>query len=217
MKWEIVKIQPVDAGEKVKKLLDNCQEEGLTHYPVVQNSVFRGMLRCDDLIRYPEETPISDLLHMVENFHVSEQKDWTSLFSMFITNETNVIPFLNENGGYEGLIFLEDILEDLSEIKAFTIQGTVIRVEKNKEDFSIAQIAQIIQATGGNLLGVLIIDETPEGVIADVKVDRGDINEILQSLRRYDYKIISEHKEDLHLQELKEHAAFLNKYLEMGE
>ncbi len=217
MKWEIVKIQPVDAGEKVKKLLDDCQEEGLTHYPVVQNSVFRGMLRCDDLIYYPEETPISDLLHMVESFHVSEQKDWTSLFSMFITNETNVIPFLNENGGYEGLIFLEDILEDLSEIKAFTIQGTVIRVEKNKEDFSIAQIAQIIQATGGNLLGVLIIDETLEGVIADVKVDRGDINEILQSLRRYDYKIISEHKEDLHLQELKEHAAFLNKYLEMGE
>ncbi len=217
MKWEIMKITPAHPSMTLAEVVDRCEEKGLTHFPVVENGTFRGMLRCDDLEDREASLSVKDVLESAEHFHISEQKDWTSLFSLFITNETNVIPFLDEHGQYKGVVLLEDILEDLSEIKAFTIVGTIIRVQKEKENFSIAQIDQIVTATGGNLLGILLIDETPEGIIADIKIGEGDINEILQSLRRYDYKILSEHKEDLHLQELREHAAFLNKYLEMGE
>ena len=93
----------------------------------------------------------------------------------------------------------------------------MIRVQKPTEDFSFFQAAQIVETNGGKLLGILLIEENPEGTVIELKVSGGDINQILQSFRRYDYTVLSEHEEDTHLQELREHADFLNKYLQMGE
>ena len=42
-----------------------------------------------------------------------------------------------------------------------------------------------------------------------------DINEIMQTFRRYDYKIISSHENDLYLKDLKYRSEYLQKYLEM--
>jgi hypothetical protein len=46
-----------------------------------------------------------------------------------------------------------------------------------------------------------------------VKVEHQNINEILQTFRRYDYQIVSEHPEDFFAEDLKEHSDYLNKYL----
>ena len=42
-----------------------------------------------------------------------------------------------------------------------------------------------------------------------------DINEIIQTFRRYNYTVISEHKDDFYLQDLKERSDYLQKYLNM--
>ncbi len=39
------------------------------------------------------------------------------------------------------------------------------------------------------------------------------MNEIIQSFRRYDYEIISEHFEDNYINTLKERSDYLDKYL----
>ena len=48
-----------------------------------------------------------------------------------------------------------------------------------------------------------------------VKFISKEINEIMQSLRRYDYKIISIHENDLYLEDLKNRSEYLQKYLEI--
>jgi CBS domain containing-hemolysin-like protein len=217
MKWQIEHMIPAHGKIKAGEVLDRCLEEQLSHFPVVENGIFRGMIRCEDLQDVNPDADIKELNYLAENFFVTEFNDWTKLFSEFLTNETNILPVLDENAQYKGVIFLEDILMDLSEIQAFTQEGTLIRVQKDADDFSFFQAAQIVETNGGKLLGILLIEENSEGVIIELKVSEGDINQILQSFRRYDYKVLSEHEEDMHLQELREHAGFLNKYLEMGE
>jgi hypothetical protein len=44
-------------------------------------------------------------------------------------------------------------------------------------------------------------------------VSTSGLNEILQTLRRYGYTIISEHQEDLYSKNLKERSRYLDKYL----
>jgi hypothetical protein len=48
-----------------------------------------------------------------------------------------------------------------------------------------------------------------------VKITLGSINEIIQTFRRYNYEIVSEHQEDDYLNNLKERSEYLNKYLNM--
>ncbi len=217
MKWTVEHIIPASGKIKAGEVLNRCLEEQLSHFPVVDNGIFRGMIRCEDLNEVDPNEPVKNLDYLFENFHVTDLRDWTKLFSEFLTNETNVMPVLDEHAQYKGLVFLEDILLDLSEIQAFTQEGTLIRVLKESKDFSFFQAAQIVETNGAKLLGILLVEENPEGVVVELKVTGGDVNRILQSFRRYDYKVLSEHEEDLHLQELREHADFLNKYLEMGK
>ena len=218
MKNKIHPLEPARMDTPVGAVREWCYDELLSHYPVVDGGIFHGMLRCEDLDDADANNPVSAERHLLENIYVTDNiRDWTQLFSTFLSNETNVLPVIDRDRHYRGIYLLEDLLEELSEIKAFATQGTVIRIGKNAGDFRFSQVTQIVEATGGRLLGVLLVDETPTDLVADVKIQTGDINEVLQTFRRYDYTVLSQHPEDKHLQELRENAGYLEKYLRMGE
>ena len=67
--------------------------------------------------------------------------------------------------------------------------------------------------------GVLVTDwysETDNSnnfIKITVKFNAQDINEIIQSFRRYDYQVLSQHKEDYFLEDLKDRSDYLQKYL----
>ena len=46
-----------------------------------------------------------------------------------------------------------------------------------------------------------------------VKISQSGLNDIIQTFRRYEYEIISEHQEDSYLNSLKERSDYLDKYL----
>ena len=48
-----------------------------------------------------------------------------------------------------------------------------------------------------------------------LKIISDEINEIIQTFRRYDYKIVSNHENDIYLDDLKNRSEYLQKYLEM--
>lgn len=77
----------------------------------------------------------------------------------------------------------------------------------------MAQITQIIESNNGKLLGAFISSSTIDKIQITVKIGLGTINEILQTFRRYDYEIISNHDEDNYLTNLKERSDYLDKYL----
>ncbi len=213
----LYEFEPVSTAEKIAYALRLCDEENLSHLPLLRHGRLTGMIRCEDLESYSPDDSLESAFYSMENFHVLAGDDWTKLFSGFLAHETNILPVLDEHGQFKGVYLLEDLLQDLSEIKAFNIPGKLIRIQKNAADFSFGEVGRIVESSGGKMLGILLIEETPAEIIADLKIESGDVNEILQSLRRYDYVILSEHEEDTHLRDLREHADYLSKYLKMGE
>lgn len=77
----------------------------------------------------------------------------------------------------------------------------------------MSQIAQIVESNNGKLLGLFISNVENENVQVTVKITLGAMNEIIQTFRRYNYEIISEHQEDNYLNALKERSDYLDKYL----
>ncbi|MDB0610331.1 hypothetical protein PL371_00230 [Tenacibaculum maritimum] len=79
----------------------------------------------------------------------------------------------------------------------------------------MSQISQIVEASGGKLLGLYISSENQDTIQVTLKVITNDINEIIQTFRRYDYAVLTQHEDDFYLEELKDRAAYLKKYLDM--
>ena len=77
----------------------------------------------------------------------------------------------------------------------------------------MSQITQIIESNNGKLLGLFISEADVESVEVTLKITLGAMNEIIQTFRRYNYEIISEHQEDNYINNLKERSDYLDKYL----
>jgi len=77
----------------------------------------------------------------------------------------------------------------------------------------MSQITQIVESNNGKLLGLFVSDADAESVEITVKIALGSMNDIIQTFRRYNYEIISEHNEDNYLNSLKERSDYLDKYL----
>ena len=79
----------------------------------------------------------------------------------------------------------------------------------------MSQITQIVESNNGKLLGIFISEATNDKVQVTIKITLGSMNEIIQSFRRFNYEIVSEHHEDNYLNVLKERSEYLDKYLNM--
>ncbi len=80
-------------------------------------------------------------------------------------------------------------------------------------DYSMSQITQIVESNNGKLLGLFVSDSDTETIEITIKVTLGVMNDIIQTFRRYNYEIISEHNEDNYINNLKERSDYLDKYL----
>jgi hypothetical protein len=91
--------------------------------------------------------------------------------------------------------------------------GGIIVVEKAVIDYSMSQIAQIVESNNGKLLGLFVSEAINDKVQITIKTTLGGMNDIIQTFRRYNYEIVSEHNEDNYINNLKERSEYLDKYL----
>ena len=102
---------------------------------------------------------------------------------------------LDDKNTYLGYYELEDVFRFLQETPFMKEEGGTIILRKEADQFSMSQVAQIVESNNAKVLGLFISD------IA------------IQTFRRYEYEIISEHQEDSYLNSLKERSDYLDKYL----
>ena len=139
--------------------------------------------------------------------------NWLDVLEIFAKNHTNLVPVLDENNKYVGYYEIEDIMRFFHETPFLKEPGGIIIVKKGVLDYSMGQITQIVESNNGKLLGLFISEADVESVQVTMKITLGAMNEIIQTFRRYNYEIISEHQEDNYINNLKERSDYLDKYL----
>ena len=138
---------------------------------------------------------------------------WLDVLEVFAKNHTNLVPVLDENNQYKGYYEIEDIIKFFHETPFLKEQGGIIIVQKGILDYSMSQVAQIVESNNGKLLGLFVSEANTENVQITIKISLGGMNDIIQTFRRYNYEIISEHQEDNYINNLKERSDYLDKYL----
>jgi len=196
--------------DKAKKL---CENLPITHIPVVEDGKLLGCFSQSDI------RTIEDIEQTVENFtdlfyqyHSDTTSSTLELLSIFADNDANIIPVISENS-YIGYIELADILDVFSSTPFLANDGFILIVQKNNIEYSMSEISQIIESNNGVLLGAYQSEMTTDVVTMTLKIASQEINEIIQTFRRYNYLIITEHKDDFYLEDLKNRSDYLQKFL----
>lgn len=81
---------------------------------------------------------------------------WLDVLEVFAKNHSNVVPMM-KNNLYVGYYELDDIIKFFHETPfEAELVGGIIVVQKPIVDYSMSQIAQIVESNNGSLLGLFI-------------------------------------------------------------
>ena len=203
----------IDSQETIASVQDFFADLSFSHFPILENGIFIGSIASDDVETFDTDKKIIDYKYTLERFFARKSMIWLDVLEIFAKNHTNVIPVLDENNVYTGYYEMEDIMKFFQETPFLKEQGGIIIVQKGLLDYSMAQVTQIVESNNGKILGCFISEADLENVHITVKIGVGPMNEIIQTFRRYNYEIISEHQEDTYINSLKERSDYLDKYL----
>lgn len=203
----------LDSQETIFDAQDRLDEISFSHFPVVEEGVYIGCIIKDDLETFDGDKKVADYRFTLEPFFARTTMIWLDVLEVFAKNHTNLVPVLDENNQYKGYYEIEDIIKFFHETPFLKEQGGIIIVQKGILDYSMSQVAQIVESNNGKLLGLFVSEANTENVQITIKISLGGMNNIIQTFRRYNYEIISEHQEDNYINNLKERSDYLDKYL----
>ena len=203
----------IDSQETIAAVQDFFDELTFSHFPVVEKEIYIGSIASEEIETFDSEKKVIDYRYTLERFFARTTMVWLDVLEVFAKNNTDLVPVLNEDNKYVGYYELGAIMKFFNETPFLREPGRIIVVKKRVMDYSISQITQIVESNNGKLLGLFVSAADIENIEVTLKINVGPINEIIQTFRRYDYEIISEHQEDNYINTLKERSDYFDKYL----
>jgi CBS domain-containing protein len=205
--------KPLEASETIADVQDFFAENNFSHFPVIEDGIYIGSIAAEDVEAFDSDKNLSHYRYTLEGFFARKSMIWMDVLEVFARNHSDIIPVLDENNKYSGYYEVADIIRFFNETPFLKEQGGIIIVEKSTIDYSMGQIVQIVESNNGKILGAFVSDTTVDTIQITIKIALGSMNEIIQTFRRYEYEIISEHQEDNYLNGLKERSDYLDRYL----
>ena len=203
----------IKSSDSIESIMDFFEEARFSHFPVLEEGVFIGCISSEEAETFDSSKKASDYRYALKGFYARTSMFWVDVLDVFSRNSTTVIPVLSDENTYVGYYEITEVIHNFYETPFVKEHGGLIIVEKSILDFTMSQVVQIVESNEGKILGLYVSNTSPDKVQVTIKIVLGGMNEILQTFRRYGYDIISEYKEDVFLNNLKERSDYLEKYL----
>ena len=135
-------------------------------------------------------------------------------FKAIIDNAAQILPVISEDGLFLGYYDSIELVSLLNDLPCFYYEGQELIISHKNNQFSLGKVGQIIEGQGDDFLQFNLISRTDTHSVGYIKIKSDDLNSLLQILRAHGYHIISKHRDDQYIDDLKERSAYLSKFLE---
>lgn len=186
-------VSPLHTSDTAIYALSLMEEYRISHMPIVNNEDFLGLVSESDLYEYADpEAPIgAHKLSLADPFVVASQHIY-DVIKIADEYKLSIIPVLDERNKYLGVIRLADLTHYFAQLVAVDKVGGLITLEMNIHDYSVAEIAQIVESNDARILSLYYL-EIPDSTKIQVtlKISKQDLSGIIQTFDRYNYTIIA--------------------------
>ena len=176
----------------------------VSHLPIVNDKELLGLISDADIydLNMAEE-PIGNHNLSLTSPSVRFDQHIYEVINLISKYKLTVVPVLDIDGKYQGIISLHDLLQKFAHLTATQNPGGIIMLELNENDYSLTEIANIIEGNDAKVLS-LYITSPKDSVKLEltIKVNRVDISSIIQTFNRYNYIIKASYLDDEELDSL---------------
>jgi CBS domain-containing protein len=163
----------------------------ISHLPIVNNLDFLGLISDSDIydMNQPEE-PIGNHELTLLKPYVKDDQHLFEVVGLAARLKLTVVPVLDNNNHYKGVITSNDLIRHIAGISSMDQPGGIIVLEMIERDYSLSQIAQIIESNNIKVLSMYITspgDSTKLEVT--LKVNATDLLSVIRTFERYSYDV----------------------------
>jgi acetoin utilization protein AcuB len=163
----------------------------ISHLPIVNNQEFLGLISDQDIydLNMADEAIGNHNLSLFSPFVYHNQHIFDAI-ELISRLKLSIIPVLDDDKKYLGLITQNDLLHQVAELSALKNPGSIIELELNINDYSLSEISRIVEGNDAKILGLYI--SSPEDSMKlnlTIKLNTSDVTSILQTFNRYNYNI----------------------------
>ena len=187
----------------------------VSHLPIVNDSQLLGLISEDDVFAAGSfEEPIWNFHLTLQNVSIFQSKHIYEAMKLFADHKLTTLPVVDENGTYLGVITLADMVEKMAQTAAVSNPGGILVLELNANDFSMVEISKIVEDNDAKILS-FYVSSPPDSTKLELtmKLNRIDIQPIVQTFLRYDYTIKASFFENDYFDNLRERYDLLMTYL----
>jgi CBS domain-containing protein len=163
----------------------------ISHLPIVNNLDFLGLISDTDIydMNQPEEPIGNHSLTLLKPYVTTEQHLF-EVIGLASRLKLTVVPVLDEHSHFMGVITTTDLVRYLAGISSMDQQGGIIVLEIIERDYSLSQIAQIVESNNVRVLS-MYITSPPDSTRLEVtlKVNTNDLASVIRTFERYNYDV----------------------------
>lgn len=184
-------IPPLKTSDTGLMAINWMDEFKVSHLPIVNKHEYLGVISDTDILdmNITDSELGKNKLSLLRPF-VFEKQHIYEVIKMFASMKLSTLPVLNEHQHYVGLIPATSLIHKFSTLAATTEPGGIIVLELNVHDYSMTQIAQIIEGNDGKILSSYLNPLSDSTKIeVTLKINKEDLSGILQTFYRYNYVV----------------------------
>lgn len=210
-------LPPLKPTDTCAKAIRWMSEFKLSHLPVVDGHELVGIISEEELydLNDEEETLRNAECKFIDVFATADQHIF-EVMSLMSENNLSIIPILDSNENYLGASTLPHIMALTTNTTSVKEPGGVIVLEVNQNDYSLAQIAQIVESNNAKILSSFITS-SPDSTKMEItiKVNKQDLTRILATFDRYEYTVVESYQENNGSDDMKSRYDHLMKFLDL--
>lgn len=207
---QIPPLKPSDLGAKALNWMDEFK---VSHLPIVNKGEYVGLISDDELLDLEDpETNLKGIkLALIRPFVRTNQHIF-DVIRIITDFNVSVIAVVDDKERYKGLIAAADLVHQFSKLSAVREPGGIIVLELGVRDYSLAQIAQIVEGNDTRILSSYVTPhEDSTKIEVTLKVNREDLSPILQTFNRYNYVVkVSYHQSEYEQDMKRKFESFMN-------
>ena len=190
----IKSINPVEDGNRALQMMDQFR---VHHLPIVKNNFYLGVVSDKEIMNWESENDlIEEHLNNLAAPHVKYNQHLFDIIEVLEKNNLSIVPVLDEKNHYLGLITSRKLMYSIAKSATIQSPGGVIVLEMNNNDYSLTEIANIVESNNTKILSSYLISKPNSTHIeVTIKLNKQNVSAIIKDFERREYNVSASYKD----------------------
>lgn len=209
---EIPPLKHSDSGETALNWMEEFKVE---HLPVLKGNNFVGLVSEENILdRNDIDQSLDELFDHLPRPYVKQHTHIYEILAKISDEKITAVPVLDDHENYLGVIDIKRLMQHIADTGSMKEIGGILVLEIAQHDYSLAHIAQIVEADNAKILSAYLSSMSNSTKLElTLKINQTELGRIIRSLERYDYVIKASYQKNKYHEDLKNRYDELINYL----